>query len=479
MAAKHRWPGLPAAVILLALLIAGGWGSAAGCLPCRVIKLTNFAVHRSPQDALRAAQQRRSGLQTAPARAQAESCCRVSGVGPTAGRGGGAWTRGAGPAPRPAQSTRFHLRTHPAVNSVSQTPDGGVTVEVGATLYGMLRPSQPELPGYQPGQVGLALTQSNPDALLKMFNINTAYGDDQISSAVTGAVCTYPADGQFLETGLSKDTLVTNPPVGTYVITCFLQTADNVDIDVGSFAVNGEVEPRVAAAVPGWNSHLKTTWPWTHPAHPCPQSLPASLAKSCWLVAPAARTARPEPSTPRLAAHAPNAPAPKTPTQSAPVVVGAGHARLACVAPVLHAVRQQGRLWNASGSNGGNASSVRTLPPPSPTCATFMPGVLAPALQCALLELRAPWKLAHLARSSLATCGAKPARLAPSNPSFAARAPPAPSPATNPTKHAPSVVGAGRGCLHCSLRGCRSARVPVTQQAAAAASLAPPSAYGG
>jgi len=83
-------------------------------------------------------------------------------------------------------------------------------------------------------------------------------------------------------------------------------------------------------------------------------------------------------------------------------------------------------------------------PPPSPTCATFMPGVLAPALQCALLELHAPWKLAHLARSSLATCGAKPARLAPSNPSLTARAPPAPSPATNPTKHAPSVVGAAR-----------------------------------
>jgi len=82
-------------------------------------------------------------------------------------------------------------------------------------------------------------------------------------------------------------------------------------------------------------------------------------------------------------------------------------------------------------------------------------------------------------RSCLLPPPARPARPAPSTPRLAARAAPHAPPPKSPTKQAPSVVGAGHGCLHCSLRGCYSAGVPVTQQAASAASLAPPSVYGG
>jgi len=97
------------------------------------------------------------------------------------------------------------------------------------------------------------------------------------------------------------------------------------------------------------------------------------------------------------------------------------------------------------------------LPPPAqPSCL----GVLAPALQCALLELRAPWKLADLAGSSLATCCATPARLAPSTPWLTARAAPYAPPLKSPTKNAPSVVGAGRG-----LPALQPAWVPISRGA--------------
>ena len=96
------------------------------------------------------------------------------------------------------------------------------------------------------GQVILSLEQSNNFVLY----INTMLVDTDaqaLAAEVRSASCTYPPSAKPRTTVFSVNyndlSSVDIPPLGKYEITCSLQTASFGDIDVGSYALNGE--PRV------------------------------------------------------------------------------------------------------------------------------------------------------------------------------------------------------------------------------------------
>jgi len=166
-------------------------------------------------------------------------------------------------------------------------------------------------------------------------------------------------------------------------------------------------------------------------------------------VPPAARTAGPAPSTPRLASRAPPALSPTTsPMRSARGAVSAGCSwtTLCTAALLLHADAQQQRCptqeaASAPAAYGGcvcGRASRRT----SSLCAQW---VLAPPLQSALLKLLAHLYDALLAPTSVAAICVPPAPDTPSTPMLAAYARAIACPRKSPMQNAPPVVGAGAG----------------------------------
>ena len=164
---------------------------------------------------------------------------------------------------------------------------------------------------------------------------------------------------------------------------------------------------------------------------------------------PAARTAGPAPSTPRLASRAPPALSPTTsPMRSARGAVSAGCSwtTLCTAALLLHADAQQQRCptqeaASAPAAYGGcvcGRASRRT----SSLCAQW---VLAPPLQSALLKLLAHLYDALLAPTSVAAICVPPAPDTPSTPMLAAYARAIACPRKSPMQNAPPVVGAGAG----------------------------------